>query len=141
MPCPEKLSDFSLPNGLTVTAVEPINHYRVEYRGIDDTSFRLDYRAPPLLFRRRPPQSNYPPQRVPDPDNGSRLDIRKQQGGISPMAPHRLAPVLQSLPRSEEHTSELQSLMRISYAAFCLKTKKTFVDLSFKHNQSYIKQE
>src|SRR3546814_3305969 len=28
-------------------------------------------------------------------------------------------------PRSEEHTSELQSLMRISYAVFCLKTKKT----------------
>src|SRR3546814_8736172 len=27
-------------------------------------------------------------------------------------------------PRSEEHTSELQSLMRISYAVFCLKTKK-----------------
>src|SRR3546814_17606919 len=33
-------------------------------------------------------------------------------------ADHRLA------KRSEEHTSELQSLMRISYAAFCLKTKK-----------------
>src|SRR3546814_9872316 len=30
--------------------------------------------------------------------------------------------------RSEEHTSELQSLMRISYAVFCLKKKKT------KHN-------
>src|SRR3546814_2886279 len=28
------------------------------------------------------------------------------------------------IPRSEEHTSELQSLMRISYAVFCLKTKK-----------------
>src|SRR3546814_11727912 len=28
-------------------------------------------------------------------------------------------------PRSEEHTSELQSLMRISYAVFCLKTKKS----------------
>src|SRR3546814_3098658 len=27
--------------------------------------------------------------------------------------------------RSEEHTSELQSLMRISYAVFCLKTQKT----------------
>src|SRR3546814_7925047 len=27
--------------------------------------------------------------------------------------------------RSEEHTSELQSLMRISYAVFCLKTKTT----------------
>src|SRR3546814_3237108 len=31
---------------------------------------------------------------------------------------------LQVLRRSEEHTSELQSLMRISYAVFCLKKKK-----------------
>src|SRR3546814_5339381 len=30
--------------------------------------------------------------------------------------------------RSEEHTSELQSLMRISYAVFCLKKKKTTID-------------
>src|SRR3546814_8317016 len=30
-----------------------------------------------------------------------------------------------TLGRSEEHTSELQSLMRISYAVFCLKKKKT----------------
>src|SRR3546814_4652669 len=29
-----------------------------------------------------------------------------------------------ALPRSEEHTSELQSLMRNSYAVFCLKKKK-----------------
>src|SRR3546814_5130161 len=29
--------------------------------------------------------------------------------------------------RSEEHTSELQSLMRISYAVFCLKKKKTLI--------------
>src|SRR3546814_6721048 len=29
-----------------------------------------------------------------------------------------------AVPRSEEHTSELQSLMRISYAVFCLKKKK-----------------
>src|SRR3546814_9652380 len=29
--------------------------------------------------------------------------------------------------RSEEHTSELQSLMRISYAVFCLKQKKTHI--------------
>src|SRR3546814_3938592 len=33
---------------------------------------------------------------------------------------HRQPPLL----RSEEHTSELQSLMRISYAVFCLKKKK-----------------
>src|SRR3546814_9640167 len=32
---------------------------------------------------------------------------------------------LHQIPRSEEHTSELQSLMRISYAVFCLKKKKT----------------
>src|SRR3546814_7158898 len=31
-------------------------------------------------------------------------------------------------PRSEEHTSELQSLMRISYAVFCLKKKKKHVN-------------
>src|SRR3546814_7853117 len=31
-----------------------------------------------------------------------------------------------SLGRSEEHTSELQSLMRISYAVFCLKKKKRY---------------
>src|SRR3546814_6129310 len=32
-------------------------------------------------------------------------------------------PAQNYLPRSEEHTSELQSLMRISYAVFCLKKK------------------
>src|SRR3546814_3007744 len=32
------------------------------------------------------------------------------------------------LLRSEEHTSELQSLMRISYAVFCLKKKITHID-------------
>src|SRR3546814_10487727 len=35
-----------------------------------------------------------------------------------------VAGVLQHIERSEEHTSELQSLMRISYAVFCLKKKK-----------------
>src|SRR3546814_7000458 len=35
--------------------------------------------------------------------------------------------------RSEEHTSELQSLMRISYAVFCLKKKKTN-NISQQHN-------
>src|SRR3546814_1055384 len=32
------------------------------------------------------------------------------------------------LPRSEEHTSELQSLMRISYAVFCLKKKRLSIN-------------
>src|SRR3546814_6620376 len=34
-----------------------------------------------------------------------------------------------ALGRSEEHTSELQSLMRISYAVFCLKKKKEKTDI------------
>src|SRR3546814_8661212 len=44
---------------------------------------------------------------------------------------HRLARLAQ---RSEEHTSELQSLMRISYAVFCLKKKKKTTTLN-THNQ------
>src|SRR3546814_3104253 len=35
--------------------------------------------------------------------------------------------------RSEEHTSELQSLMRISYAVFCLKKKKKKYQMSTAH--------
>src|SRR3546814_4384602 len=37
----------------------------------------------------------------------------------------RLATHILAFERSEEHTSELQSLMRLSYAVFCLKKKKT----------------
>src|SRR3546814_8793698 len=36
-------------------------------------------------------------------------------------------PVCADFTRSEEHTSELQSLMRISYAVFCLKKKKNTI--------------
>src|SRR3546814_7350681 len=40
-----------------------------------------------------------------------------------------------SVARSEEHTSELQSLMRISYAVFCLKKKKTHITcMTEKHH-------
>src|SRR3546814_8152255 len=39
--------------------------------------------------------------------------------------------------RSEEHTSELQSLMRISYAVFCLKKKKKN-NLTYDHSYEYI---
>src|SRR3546814_7868608 len=45
--------------------------------------------------------------------SNARKDIRGR--------PHQVVP-----GRSEEHTSELQSLMRISYAVFCLKKKNTY---------------
>ena len=51
----------------------------------------------PILLR-RPPQSNYPPDAVPDPDHGPRLESRHKKGGISRLTPHWLAPMLQSLP-------------------------------------------
>src|SRR3546814_4656626 len=48
-------------------------------------------------------------------------DIRTSRPGLS-MAHQALGRTSSQL-RSEEHTSELQSLMRISYAVFCLKKK------------------
>src|SRR3546814_994495 len=62
-------------------------------------------------------------------------------------APCRLRPTpsgwkhLPKARRSEEHTSELQSLMRISYAVFCLKkkiTKKESIRHNTKEYQSHI---
>src|SRR3546814_7152076 len=38
-----------------------------------------------------------------------------------------------SSKRSEEHTSELQSLMRISYAVFCLKKKKVMIKVTYSY--------
>jgi len=54
--------------------------------------------APPLHFRRRPPQSNYPPDAVPAPDYGSGLEAQTTKGGIPKLAPPTLACRLQSLP-------------------------------------------
>src|SRR3546814_4876511 len=51
------------------------------------------------------------------------LDMIDQPAAMQQLRFHRLSPVCESaeIRRSEEHTSELQSLMRISYAVFCLK--------------------
>src|SRR3546814_10794587 len=54
--------------------------------------------------------------------NVSSLGALSPQPGIIPYAGAKAA--LNAM-RSEEHTSELQSLMRISYAVFCLKKKTT----------------
>ncbi len=43
MPCPKSLMEFSLPNGLSLKAVEPLKYYKVKYEGIDDTHFDLDF--------------------------------------------------------------------------------------------------
>src|SRR3546814_9366280 len=50
--------------------------------------------------------------------------------GLAAAIAQLIADVFYRAPRSEEHTSELQSLMRISYAVFCLKkkTKNTMIN-------------
>src|SRR3546814_1518064 len=53
---------------------------------------------------------------------GSAREVRRISG--DPGLPDRRH-ISNGDPRSEEHTSELQSLMRISYAVFCLKKKNT----------------
>src|SRR3546814_5715013 len=55
------------------------------------------------------------PFELQDPDRQLRLQAQRPPWGLSVAPPER---------RSEEHTSELQSLMRISYAVFCLKKNK-----------------
>ena len=53
---------------------------------------RADLRAPPLPFRRRPPQSNCPPGTVPEPVDGLGLGRRSREGSIPRAAPRGLAP-------------------------------------------------
>src|SRR3546814_3157985 len=59
-----------------------------------------------------------------DEESGPPVSI-ETEGELAPLAyPIRQMVKAAQLIRSEEHTSELQSLMRISYAVFCLKKKK-----------------
>ena len=72
------LLDLSVSQSSTLMPM----HYQHDFRPC------LAYlRTPPLRFRRRPPQSNYPPYIVPSPDNGPRLELRHCQGGISRLPP------------------------------------------------------
>src|SRR3546814_20617681 len=55
------------------------------------------------------------------------IGVDHQHRHRQPVAPRRTQcafALFENRTRSEEHTSELQSLMRISYAVFCLKKKK-----------------
>src|SRR3546814_3020514 len=67
----------------------------------------------------------------------ARADARRRRHHARAAPPGRRAGAVGR--RSEEHTSELQSLMRISYAVFCLKKKKK---KKTRHNkyQKYMKQ-
>src|SRR3546814_3180160 len=79
----------------------------------------------------RPPFAHHPPAPA---ERGGGIADRGEHDRDDQQPDHRRRPSLRDQPvqparlghlmrRSEEHTSELQSLMRISYAVFCLKKK------------------
>src|SRR5499426_2303634 len=86
------LSHLLALSGSQSSTLVPL-HYQYDSR-----PYLAYLRAPPLLFGRRPPQSNCLPCTVPDPDDGPRLDIHDHKGGISMVTPRELAPSVQSLP-------------------------------------------
>src|SRR3546814_8710334 len=61
-------------------------------------------------------------------------DRHEEAGGYGTAARHLLSGIKLSWLRSEEHTSELQSLMRISYAVSCLKKK----NYAYSHLSTYL---
>src|SRR3546814_10793926 len=90
-------SDFRLRNRRLLAARA---HYQEEFHGIQRDGPQNPWRAsfrPPILRYANPSRESL---------------VRQLQG--RPM---------RAVARSEEHTSELQSLMRISYAVLCLKNK------------------
>src|SRR3546814_1834919 len=82
--------------------------------------------APPHIFTQLQPGNKLPGVRTPLPARGEEA-LRPHKSALSARtmtdAPDYRDTVFL---RSEEHTSELQSLMRISYAVFCLKKKTTY---------------
>src|SRR3546814_9470351 len=87
----------------------------------------LDHRQPPRLrlARRRPADQNGEEDEGQDGPGDDKDDWQVHGQLVSASIAGGRDGALKTRPhRSEEHTSELQSLMRISYAVFCLKKKK-----------------
>src|SRR3546814_5199718 len=73
---------------------------------------------------------------LPEMKSGAVLDTEDMQRfnsaiGMLDQSIHELRRVAHHMMRSEEHTSELQSLMRISYAVFCLKKKMHYTTKAY----------
>ena len=89
---------YVLLSHLLVLSVSQLSYLVPLYYQSDFRPDLGNLRTPPLLFGRRPPQSNCLPCTVPDPDYGSGLEPQSHQGGISRTAPQELAFLLLSLP-------------------------------------------
>src|SRR3546814_8842192 len=82
------------------------------------------------LFRSLDIASDHPGWRCTEQPHMPKYYPTLQRGSIAPQPPPR------RLRRSEEHTSELQSLMRSSYAVFCLKKKNTSLHASKQYRMT-----
>src|SRR3546814_7556893 len=70
------------------------------------------------------------------------VDFRKGMVGLASLVQQELQrDPFSGIMRSEEHTSELQSLMRISYAVFCLKKKKKSNTNTIRQLDKYANKE
>src|SRR3546814_3876973 len=111
------------------TRTDTLFPYTTLFRSQTTRAFRPDAGADELADRHQP---------LVDPDpvllrqlvgQGGHGLLRRRRGDVAPAVGDAVDVNVHGdrggLPRSEEHTSELQSLMRISYAVFCLKTKNT----------------
>src|SRR3546814_3991177 len=67
---------------------------------------------------------------------GAKVELLVCDNTSTDETPDVVKPYVQRGVRSEEHTSELQSLMRISYAVFCLKKKKTKINKNNKYDKT-----
>src|SRR3546814_4493150 len=91
-------------------------------------------RFPPVARRRAIPDAGRPSNSVeiekfslPNPTSATSLMRTCEPSGFI---------LSRMFSRSEEHTSELQSLMRTSYAVFCLKKKKQKQHKQYKHSHN-----
>src|SRR3546814_968547 len=104
------------------TRTDTLFPYTTLFRSVGDQQV-----PPPLLVKRghrrfQGTLLDHPPAPVTHhQDRRPRNPLAGIAGGVLPL--HR--GLVARRQRSEEHTSELQSLMRISYAVFCLKKKRT----------------
>src|SRR3546814_30316 len=130
----ERVGDMYLVHGGDMKGIERIAASWAEQNGIQQVRFGLDRKLGDRAgFRRNEQMLSLKPRYViAFQGNGvtERLVIEAQKLNIRVV--DRRGPL--GTPRSEEHTSELQSLMRISYAVFCL-TKKT-ADRQRTHRQT-----
>src|SRR3546814_1523569 len=112
-----RISDWSSDGALPIYARADIRQRGRDARRRDRVRRELRWRHP--LFRRltgaEPRWSDWPASPAGPAHGRPHRRIRLWHRGDAQRSAQR---------RSEEHTSELQSLMRISYAVFCLKKKK-----------------